>query len=131
MLLSLSYYPELMLKSAGLHPYSKIKLAKFFYHHYINCFLFIFLLFLALLEVGVSLKSDIFRAIEGLSAVLFMTLVSYTLITQHWWEICYFPDILSLRYKLLQKAIPSLVTKKPVKILAPYPFLWWYSHRVW
>ncbi|XP_044261237.1 odorant receptor 85b-like [Tribolium madens] len=74
---SLSYYPELMLKCAGLHPYSSLKIVKFCYHHYLNYFFFIFLLFLAILEVGISVKSDIYRAIEGLSSVLFMTLTLF------------------------------------------------------
>nr|XP_015836249.1 PREDICTED: odorant receptor 85b-like isoform X1 [Tribolium castaneum] len=80
---TLSFYPELMLKSAGLHPYTKLKIVKFFYHHYLNLFFFIFLLFLAILEVGVSVKCDIYRAIEALSSVLFMTLTLFRYVVNY------------------------------------------------
>jgi hypothetical protein len=62
-----------MLKYAGLHPHPKSKLLTLY--HYVNCFFFVFLLVLAIMEVAAA-RNDIFRAIEGLSSVLFMIYAS-------------------------------------------------------
>ncbi|KAJ3620415.1 hypothetical protein MTP99_004365 [Tenebrio molitor] len=70
-----------MLKYAGLHPHSKSKLLTLY--HYVNCFFFVFLLVLAIMEVAAA-RNDIFRAIEGLSSVLFMIYASQSHFVSSW-----------------------------------------------